>query len=88
MGRYQEVGVSPPITVLPPFDITKYSDDVQFVLGLLWVEFEAVMSTMSSLFKQPVPQPECTTCLCTELALLRSFIEPCCSRVLLAHRHD
>jgi hypothetical protein len=59
------VGVSPSITVLPPFDISQYSSDVQFVLGMLWVEFEAVLSTMESLFQQPVPQPECSTCLCT-----------------------
>lgn len=67
--RYMLVGLSPPVVVNPPFDLSKFSPGVQFVLGILWVELEASMSSMSQLLKPPIAQPSCTTCLCTTCKL-------------------
>jgi hypothetical protein len=63
--RYLMVGLSPPVVVNPPFDISPYSPGVQFGLGLLWTEFEASMASMGQLLNRPAPQPTCNSCLCT-----------------------
>ncbi len=64
-----EAGVSAVVTVQPPFDLSPFSAGVQFVLGLLWVEFEGDMSSMGTLVNRQ-PSPSCSTCLCTLLFIV------------------
>lgn len=62
---YQEVGVSAAVNVLPPVDVSSYGPDVQFALGLLWVEFEGLLSAMQQVLGESAPQPSCNSCFCS-----------------------
>lgn len=70
---YMEVGISPTVTVTPPFDLSPYSPDIQFVLGVLWQEFEGADDKMNSLLSKPGPDPTCNTCLCSVQAVYQDM---------------
>jgi len=71
-SSYQQYGSSSLIKVPPPFHIDQRSPGVQFVLGLLYVEFEKV-DNLESLLTLPSGGESCTGCICNAEHVYESF---------------
>lgn len=58
-------GVSPTVKVLPPFDLSPYTDIERFVAGILWVELEADLESMEAVLRQKASgHTQCSSCFC------------------------